>query len=60
MRNRASNSWSRSLEYGKSIIIDVLSNDSDFHNDFGSSGGGGSVSYWVLMLLALLGWRRRA
>lgn len=24
-----------------------------------SSGGGGSVSYWSLMLLALLGWRRR-
>ncbi|AXB30852.1 hypothetical protein B878_04826 [Vibrio campbellii CAIM 519 = NBRC 15631 = ATCC 25920] len=41
-------------------MIDVLSNDSDLHNDFGSSGGGGSASYWVLMLLALLGWRRRA
>lgn len=41
-------------------MIDVLSNDPDLHNDFVSSGGGGSASYWVLMLLALLGWRRRA
>ncbi|WP_080773124.1 GlyGly-CTERM sorting domain-containing protein, partial [Vibrio owensii] len=27
---------------------------------FESSDSGGSVSYWALMLLALLGWRRRA
>ncbi|SUP92554.1 peptidase M6 [Vibrio owensii] len=114
-----------SVEEGKSITIDVLSNDYDFNNDsltlqsvnnpsgvgtasvvngkvlyqapdegvanvqlqytvsdgnggtatgsvnvsvvasvnsvsFESSDSGGSVSYWALMLLALLGWRRRA
>ncbi|WP_154215698.1 GlyGly-CTERM sorting domain-containing protein, partial [Vibrio parahaemolyticus] len=26
---------------------------------FKNSEGGGSVSYWALMLLAILGWRRR-
>lgn len=114
-----------SVEEGKSITIDVLSNDYDFNSDsltlqsvnnpsgvgtasvvngkvlyqapeegvtnvqlqytvsdgnggtatgsvnvsvvasvnsvsFESSDSGGSVSYWALMLLALLGWRRRA
>lgn len=114
-----------SVEEGKSITIDVLSNDYDFNNDsltlqsvnnpsgvgtasvvngkvlyqapeegvtnvqlqytvsdgnggtatgsvnvsvvasvnsvsFESSDSGGSVSYWSLVLLALLGWRRRA
>ncbi|MGR5447167.1 M6 family metalloprotease domain-containing protein [Vibrio jasicida] len=115
---------SASVEAGKSIVIDVLSNDSDFNGDtlilqsvnnlsgdgsasvlngkveyqapddevanvqleytvsdgmggttkgsinvsvvasvksvdFKKSDSGGSVSYWALMLLALLGWRRR-